>query len=200
MTKTPPPDDPVWASIRMRYEQDQETVAAIATDVDMAGVTLARLAKTWGWRMRGAVKAIVKPAPQPEKPAKPEATAVTIKRVKDVLQQRLAELEAQVKDIGEEVTSLNTERQIRSANILVRTLEKVMDLERKDRLRRRKENRDFKYFNDQQREQLAGKIEKLQRTWRGEETLNQPAGAGGGGTEQPVALLGKTDPATAAKF
>lgn len=193
MTNTPPPDDPVWASIRMRYEQDQETVDAIANDVGLHRLGLANLAKKLGWTMRGKMKTAPKPISPPKKPAKAEATSATIKRVKDVLQQRLAELEAQVKDIGEEVTSLNTERQIRSANILVRTLEKVMDLERKDRLRRRKETRDFKYFNEQQREQLAGKIDKLQRTWRGEETLNQSAGAGSGGTEQPVALLGEAD-------
>jgi DNA-binding transcriptional MerR regulator len=198
MTHTPPPDDPVWASIRLRYEQDQETVSSIATDVDMAGISLARLAKKLGWALRGKAKQPLKPV-EPAKSTKPEATSATIKRVKDVLQQRLAELEAQVKDIGEEVTSLNTERQIRSANILVRTLEKVMDLERKDRLRRRKETRDFKYFNDEQREQLAGKIARLQRTWRSDENLDQPIGAGSGGTEQPVALLGKAQPTAAAQ-
>jgi hypothetical protein len=198
MTHTPPPDHPVWASIRLRYEQDKETVSAIATDVDMAGISLSRLAKKLGWVLRGKPKQPLKPV-EPAKSTKPEATSATIKRVKEVLQQRLAELEAQVKDIGEEVTSLNTERQIRSANILVRTLEKVMDLERKDRLRRRKETRDFKYFNDQQREQLAGKIERLQRTWRSDENLYQSIGAGSGGAEQPVALLGQTQPTTAAQ-
>ena len=198
MTHTPPPDDPVWASIRLRYEQDQETVDAIASDVGLHRMGLVARAVKLGWALRGKLKVAVMPAPAVAKPAKPEATSNTIKRVKEVLQQRLAELEAQVKDIGEEVTSLNTERQIRSANILVRTLEKVMDLERKDRLRRRKETRDFKYFNDQQREQLAGKIERLQRSWRGEENLDQPVGAGGGGTEQPVALLGEADTTTAA--
>lgn len=199
MTNTPPPEDPVWASIRLRYEQDQETVDAIASDVGLHRMGLATRAKKWGWTLRGKAKAAPKPAPPPAKPEKSEPTSATIKRVKDVLQQRLAELEAQVKDIGEEVTSLNTERQIRSANILVRTLEKVMDLERKDRLRRRKETRDFKYFNEQQREQLAGKIEKLQREWRGEKNIDQPVGAGSGGTEQPVALLGEAVTTTAAK-
>jgi hypothetical protein len=199
MTNTPPPDHPVWASIRLRYEQDQETVDAIASDVGLHRLGLATLAKKLGWALRGKLKPVRKAAPLPEKPKKREATSATIKRVKDVLQQRLAELEVQVKDIGEEVTSLNTERQIRSANILVRTLEKVMDLERKDRLRRRKETQDFKYFSDEQRGQLAAKIEKLQREWRGEENLDQPAGAGSGGAEQPVALLGETVTTTAAQ-
>ncbi len=194
MTITPPPDDPVWAHVRMRYEQDNETVTAIASDVGMAGISLARLAKKWGWMLRGKTK----PVANPKMPPKLDSTTVTIKRVKEVLQQRLLQLEEHVKDIGAEVSELSTERQIRSANILVRTIEKVLDLERKDRLRRRKETRDFKYFDEQQRQQLAEKIERLQRTWRGPQTLDDAAGAGGGGAEQPVAILGETQPTTAA--
>jgi hypothetical protein len=194
MTNTPPPDDPAWAHIRMRYEQDQETVVSIASDVGLAGISLSRLAKKWGWLLRGKLK----PVPQPKAPAKLDNTATTIKRLKEVLQQRLVQLEAQVQDIGAEVSALSTEREIRSANILVRTIEKVLDLERKDRLRRRKETRDFKYFDEQQRQQLAEKIGRLQRTWRGPENIEKPADDGSGGTEQPVALLGQTEPTTAA--
>ncbi len=85
--------------------------------------------------------------PHQDQPTKPETTAATIKRLKEVLQQRLVQLEAQVKDIGEEVTALSTPNaQIRSANILVRTIEKVMDLERKDRLRKRKETLRLQIF------------------------------------------------------
>ena len=197
MTITPPPDDPVWAHIRLRYEQDQETVASIASDIGLAAISLSRFAKKWGWVLRGRLKPVPKPI-APKAPAKLDTTAATIKRLKDVLQQRLVQLETQVQDIGAEVSALSTEREIRSANVLVRTIEKVLDLERKDRLRRRKATREFKYFNEQQREQLAGKIEKLQREWRGEETVNQLAGAGSGGTEQPVALLGEADTTTSA--
>jgi hypothetical protein len=194
MTQTPPPDDPVWAHIRMRYEQDQETVASIAADVGMAGVSLAKFAKKCGWILRGKLK----PVPKDKPPAKLDSTAATIKRLKEVLQQRLVQLEDQVKDIGAEVSALSTEREIRSANVLVRTIEKVLDLERKDRLRRRKETRDFKYFDEQQRQQLADKIERLQRAWREPENINNTGDAGSGGAEQPVALLGETKPTVAA--
>jgi hypothetical protein len=194
MTITPPPDDPAWAHIRMRYEQDQETVASIASDVGLASISLSTLAKRLGWVMRGRLKPIAKP----KAPQKLDSTAATIKRVKEVLQQRLVQLEEHVKDIGAEVSELSTERQIRSANILVRTIEKVLDLERKDRLRRRKETFDFKYFDEQQRQQLAEKIERLQRTWREPKNIENLTDDGSGGIEQPVALLGQTTQATAA--
>ncbi len=194
MTITPPPDDPVWAHIRLRYEQDQELVTTIAADVGMAGISLSRMAKRLGWLLRGKAK----PAPPPKSTAKLDTTAVTIKRLKDVLQQRLAQLEAQVQDIGAEVSALSTEREIRSANVLVRTIEKVLDLERKDRLRKRKETLSFRYFDEQQREQLAAKIARLQQSWRGAENIESSADSGRGGVEQPVALLGKTNTSIAA--
>jgi uncharacterized protein YukE len=198
MTKTPPPDDPVWAHIRLRYEQDQETVTSIAESVGMHRLGLANLAKKWGWVMRGKAKPKAKTKAKVASPTKLDTTASTIKRLKEVLQQRLAQLEAQVQDIGAEVSALSTEREIRSANVLVRTIEKVLDLERKDRLRKRKENRDFKYFDEQQRQQLAEKIDRLQHAWRGAENVQNPADGGSGGAEQPVALLGEARPATAA--
>jgi hypothetical protein len=201
MTHTPPPDDPAWAPIRMRYEQDQETVSAIAQDVGLAGISLAKLAKQWGWRMRSTLKPAPKAKAKVKAKAKavakvvgkPETTAATIKRVKELLQQRLTELESQIKEIGLDVTALSSERQIRSTNILVRTIEKVLDLERKDRFRRRKETQDFKYFNDEQRRQLAEKIERLQHEWRGEKTVDDPADPRSAGAEQPVALLGAAE-------
>jgi DNA-binding transcriptional MerR regulator len=195
MTHIPPPEDPVWAPIRLRYEQDQETVNAIAQDMGMAGVSLSTLAKKWGWTLRGKVKAALKPRAKAKAkaktPTKPETTAATIKRVKELLQQRLTELEEQIKEIGLDVSALSNERQIRSTNMLVRTIEKVLDLERKDRLRRRKDIQDYKYFNDEQRQQLADKIERLQHAWRGDKTIEGVADDRGGGAEQPVALLGE---------
>jgi hypothetical protein len=187
MTDIPPPGDPVWAQIRARYEQDQETVAAIAGDVGMKPMQLSLYAKAMGWLLRGKVK-----------PAKSQSTAATIKRLKEILQSRVTQLEDQLKDIGEEVTALSNERDIRATNTLVRTLEKVLDLERKDRFRKRKQAHAFKYFDDEQRRQLAEKIEKLERTWDGKEAVSGAADHGRGGAEQPVALLGETKPAAAA--
>ncbi len=195
MTITPPPDDPVWAHVRMRYEQDQETVASIAEDVGLASITLSKRAKAWGWILRGRLKPV--PKPKPVVKTKAETTTVTIKRLKDILHQRVTQLETQLKDINEEVSALSTEREIRSTNTLVRTIEKVLDLERKERQRKVKQTRDFKYFDDAQRGALADKIERLQHEWRSEETIDQPAASGSGGAEQPVALLGEAEPTAA---
>jgi TolA-binding protein len=191
-TLTPPPDDPDWASIRLRYEQDQETVEAIAEDVGLHTIGLAVLAKKLGWRLRG------KPRVMPRKTSKQETTAATIRRVKDVLQQRLLELEDQIRDLKLEVSSIENERQMRSTNLLVRTIEKVMDLERKERARKRKDIETHRYFDDGQRQQLAEKIGRLRGRWRGQAPVGSSEAGGSDGVEQPVALLGEADAATAA--
>jgi hypothetical protein len=189
---TPPPGDPVWGPIRLRYEQDQETVAQIAQEVGLSAIGLARLAKAWGWVLRGRIK----PVPT-DKARSKESTSSTIKRLKEVLQQRLSALEAGIKELGKDVNALETERQIRATNTLVRTMEKVIEIERKENVRKRKRLRDFKYFDDAQRQQLADKIERLQRQWRGEETVANSQDRGSSGAEQPVALLGEAEPAIA---
>jgi TolA-binding protein len=189
---TPPPGDPVWASIRLRYEQDQEAVDAIADDVGLHRMGLSLLAKKLGWRLRG------KPRVVPRTSSKGETTAATIKRVKDILQQRLSELEDQIRALGLEVDAITNERQMRSTNLLVRTLEKVMDLERKERLRKRNEVQSYKYFDDGQRQQLAEKIGRLRGAWARQTPVNNTEEERGGGAEQPVALLGQTGPAAAA--
>jgi TolA-binding protein len=195
---TPPPDDPAWAHIRARYEQNQETVLAIATEIGMPQMTLSLIAKKCGWRMRGKTKRSAAPKAKADVVSKAETTTATIRRLKDILQQRVTQLETQLKQIGEEVSALSTEREIRSTNTLVRTIEKVLDLERKDRQKKRKETRDFKYFDDAQRQQLADKITRLQHAWRGEETVDGAADPRSGGVEQPVALLGEAGKTTAA--
>jgi hypothetical protein len=188
---TPPPDDPVWASIRLRYEQDQEAVEAIADEVGLHKIGLAMLAKKLGWRMRG------KPRILPRSLSRNETTAATMKRVKDILHNRLLELEEQIKALGCEVDAITSERQMRSTNLLVRTLEKVMDLERKERARKRRENELHKYFDDGQRQALADKIGRLRGSWAKRSTVIPSVADGGDGAEQPVALLGETG-ATAA--
>jgi DNA-binding transcriptional MerR regulator len=193
MTTIPPPGDPVWASIRLRYEQDQEAVDAIADDVGLHRMGLSLLAKKLGWRLRG------KPRVLPRKSSKGETTAATIKRVKDILQQRLSELEEQIRALGLEVDAITNERQMRSTNLLVRTLEKVMDLERKERLRKRKEIEVHKYFDDGQRQQLADKIGRLSGAWARQTPGCDTETQRGDGVEQPVALLGEAGAATAAR-
>jgi DNA-binding transcriptional MerR regulator len=194
MTTTPPPDDPVWAHVRLRYEQDQEAVQQIAESVGLHRITLSSLAKKLGWRLRGKPKA----PPARKVKSKAETTQATIKRLKDILQQRVAQLEDQLKAIGTDVAALSTERDMRATSTLVRTIEKVLDLERKERSRRHKQTVGFKYFDDAQRAQLAEKIARLQREWRGTENLDDTGEHGSAGAEQPVALLGEARQTTAA--
>jgi hypothetical protein len=185
-TTTPPPGDPAWAHVRARYEQDQETVAAIAADVGLTSIALAMIAKKEGWKLRGKARLAPAAAAKP----KGESTAATIKRLKDILQSRLTQLETEIKELGEDVDKLTSERQIRATHVLVRTIEKVMDLERKDRLRKRKAAFAFRYFDRQQREQLADKIDRLGREWAGQVPVTEAAAQGSGGAEPPVAVLG----------
>ena len=144
------PDAAAWAHIRMRYEQTMETVTQIAESIGISGITLSRKAKFDGWLMRGAAN----------KKHKSETTRETIRRLKDVLQKRLSALEREIGDIGEDISALSNERDIRATNTLVRTLEKVLQLEQKDRRQRGGAN--TKKLNDAEREELAHRIANLQ--------------------------------------
>lgn len=179
-TGTPPPetravDAAVWAHVRARYEQAQETVEAIATSIGMTTHALVQKARELGWRLRGAKVSAARKARQ-------ETTTATIRRLKELLQSRVAQLEQQLKDIGEDVSALGSERDIRATNTLVRTLEKVLDLERKDRTRRQQAKRAFKHFDDAQRDALARKIEGLEAQWHGPQAEPDAGWAGGDGT------------------
>jgi uncharacterized protein (UPF0335 family) len=197
MTSTPPPDDPAWDGIRARYEAGDETVQTIAETVGMNRFALSLLALKRGWTLRGKPKKKAARAKQ-AKAAKPETTHATILRLKDMLQQRVTQLEQELKVIGQEVDAIANERGIKSLGLLVRTIEKVLDLERSDKQKRRQANRDFKYFDEQQRRELAAKIGRIEAQGDGGSSQPQTGGGGGGGTEQPVALLGEAGPAAAA--
>ncbi len=93
---------------------------------------------------------------------KSQTTRATIKRLKDVLQSRLAHLENQIDEIGVEITALGNERDIRSTNTLVRTLEKVLELEHKERKQRNQRARQNSKLNDAERDELARRIALLQ--------------------------------------
>ena len=155
MTDTPPPAPaPVWEHIRLRYEQAQETVAQIAASIGISAITLSRKAKAEGWLMRSLKSG------KPAKP-KPPSTRDTLRRLKDILQSRLGQLEGQITEIGAEINALSNERDIRATNTLVRTLEKVLELEHKERKQRSRRARETRKFNDAEREELARRIDAL---------------------------------------
>jgi hypothetical protein len=135
-----------WASIRARYELAQENVAQIAADLAMSPYKLTLRARAEGWLLRS----------KPKK--KSQSTRDTIKRLKELLQNRLAHLETQIGEIGEEISALASERDIRATNTLVRTLEKVLELEHKDRKHRSQRARATRKFNDAERDELAQRI------------------------------------------
>jgi len=156
-----PAPDANLASVRPRYEEGRETVPAIAAELGLSAQALTARAKALGWKLRGGnAKKII-------------ATRDTLRRLKQLLQQRLADLETQIGAIGAAASSSSSERDIRSMNTLVRTLEKVLELERKDRAQRSKQNRQHRQFDDAEREALAVKLDGLRR----ELLEQQPEGA-----------------------
>ena len=88
---------PDWAALRDRYEQAQETVTQIATSIGITGQALSRKAKALGWALRGANKARVKS----------ETTRQTLRRLKEILQKRLTQLEGETGAIGQELNALS---------------------------------------------------------------------------------------------
>ena len=152
-----PVADALWASARQRYEAGGDPVAAIAVGLGLSAQALTRRARALGWTLRGTAR----------KP--PAGTRATIQRLKSLLQQRLAELEAQIGAIGAAATATSSERDIRAMNTLVRTLEKVLELERKDRAQRHKHRKHARDFDDAEREALADKLDALRREHGDEE-------------------------------
>lgn len=94
---------------------------------------------------------------------KPVATRTTIARLKGLLQQRLADFESQFGALEAEASAASSERDIRAMNTLVRTLEKVLELERKDRAARSKRRKQHRAVTDATRQALAERIEGLRR-------------------------------------
>lgn len=154
------PADCFWAAARRRYEDGREAVAVIANEAGLTAQALTSRARTEGWKLRGV--------------AKPKAmgTRETIARLKALLQRRLSELEAQIGDLTEQATAVTSERDIRAMNTLVRTLEKVLELERKERAQRKRQRTVERMFDDAEREALADKLDGLSRE------LHQPKDGG----------------------
>lgn len=163
----PPVSEVDWTSVRLRYEEGVEQVATIAADAGLSPQAMTARARALGWKLRGRTR------------AKVVGTRETIARLKALLQQRLAELEGQIGALTAEVTAASSDRDIRSMNTLVRTLEKVLELERKERAQRSKQRKQQHQFDDAEREALAEKLEGLRRELQSGaavEAVDQPGG------------------------
>jgi hypothetical protein len=201
MTEQPAPPSGGWDDIRLRYEAGEERVEAIAQSIGLNRLALSLKAKALGWKLRTRTNIKTKASKAKVMIAaglgRPETTQETLRRLKELLQLRIQKLEKELADIGEELDAIARERQIRSVNTVVRTLEKVLDLEREDISNRKKSRRDFKHFDEAQRVALAAKIERLETAGSGE---GDGAGAGPDGSaraEPAVAVLGETQATTA---
>jgi vacuolar-type H+-ATPase subunit I/STV1 len=185
----PPAGSPAWEHIRLRYEQAQESVEQIAASIGIAGITLSRKAKAEGWLMR--MKAKAKAKTKKAAPIKIQNTRETIRRLKELLQGRLAQLEEQISTIGQDINALANERDIRATNTLVRTLEKVLELEHKDRKQRQLRARATTKLNNAEREELARRIANLEPEENGQTSEPDGEQQNSQGAERGLAQLGQ---------
>jgi hypothetical protein len=153
--------DAAWADARAIYEDPGQSLDALAARLGLTRYELVLQAKARGWKLRtrSAAKA---------------STKATLQRFKGLLEERLKALEAGVKALGEDVKST---RDVADMNILVRTLEKVLELERKDRAARMRKRTQKLRFDDAERDELARRIAGLQSAGRGREGAEAGRGA-----------------------
>jgi hypothetical protein len=104
-------------------------------------------------------------APQSRSRSKAKAArntpAATIRRLKALVQERLTELETTLGRLGADVSASDNEREIRSINMLVRTLEKVLELEAKERAGRVRRRHQRRQLDDARREEIARRLEAM---------------------------------------
>ena len=162
----------LWQQARNNYEGSTKDLKSIAEALGINRAKLIAEARNRGWQLRSAKKN--------------SGTRATIQRFKDLLQKRLGELEGQLGEIGAEVSSATSERDIRATNMLVRTLEKVLELERKDSAHRTRKIRERRKFDDAARNELARRIRGLRREEGGRSA--EPESAFGVGVEPAAGL------------
>jgi uncharacterized protein YjcR len=140
---------PDWVRVRKEYEGGAIRLGDLA---ELAGVTpqkLMAVARREGWKPRRVAG------------SRPVPVRSTIARLKSLLQQRLAALDGELEALGAEATAANSERDIRAINTLVRTLEKVLELERRDRAARAKRRKQHRDYTDADRQALAERLKGL---------------------------------------
>ena len=166
----------LWQQARGKYEDPATDLKTIAESLGINRSKLIVEARRRGWKLRAVTKS--------------SGIRATIQRFKDLLQKRLGELEGQIGQIGEEVFSTTSERDIRAVNMLVRTLEKVLELERKDRTHRARKIKERRKFDDADRDELARRLTALHHERR--TTLPEPISVdeGSSGSAEGLALLG----------
>jgi hypothetical protein len=149
------PDEDAWADARARYEQTAETLSSIAARLGLHHNALRRQVELRGWTVR---------LPPQKKPS----TRATLMKLRETLQARITQFEQQIAELGKEVDALGNEKEARAMNLLVRTLEKVLDLERKHKSLGKKQREHAKRLDDAARAELVRRIEALAPMEEGE--------------------------------
>ncbi len=178
-----PAGDLLWQQARTDYETTTTDLNTIAQALGISRARLIAEARNRGWKLRGAGNS---------------STRATIQRFKDLLQKRLAQLEGEIGEIGAELSSAANEREIRAANILVRTLEKVLELERKDRAARARKRKERRKFDDAARDELARRLTALHNERGAALSEPVPVDVGSSGGSAGLAELGPAQPANPA--
>ncbi len=179
-----PAGDLLWQEAREKYEDPSTALAAIAESLGISGSKLIAEARRRGWKLRGTKKS--------------KGTRATIQRFKDLLQKRLGELESHIDELVKDVSATNSERDIRATNLLVRTLEKVLELERKDRMHRARKIKERRKFDDAARDELARRLRGLHQEGKGAFPEPIPVNVGSSPSAAGLAELGTPQPADSA--
>jgi hypothetical protein len=171
MTTDQPPPEGGWDTIRARYELRDERVSDIAQSIGLTAGQLIMKARTSGWTTRRTLeqKQLLS--------EKGEKRKDTIQRLKDLLETRITALEAELNDIKSKSSQVKTDRDYRAIGTLVRTLDKVLQIERNSTSANEDAKKRFKPFTDRERNALADKLEKLHHQWTAEEARQTSDGA-----------------------
>jgi len=179
-----PAADLLWQQAREKYEDPAIDLKAIAESLGINRARLIGEARTRGWKLRGVKKN--------------KGTRATIQRFKELLQKRLGELEGHLDELVRDASAANSERDIRATNLLVRTLEKVLELERKERIHRARKLKERRKFDDAARDELARRIRGLCSEEEGRPAEPEPADGAGRIPAAGLAELGTAPSADSA--
>ena len=167
--------EPDWSAVRARYEAREETVVDIAQSIGMKQAVLTRFAKANGWTMRSQKPRLgTRSASSLQRQGSPiTSTDEAIIRLKELVQSRIARMEQNFSGARGD-----NERGMNAANLLARTLEKVLELEEQQRKQSKLAAINAKRGDDAWREELAGRIARLGVTQRSGTDIERGASAG----------------------
>jgi uncharacterized protein YjcR len=114
------------------------------------------------------------------------STRAALSKLKDLLQTRITQFDEQVHDLSAQIN----ESDIRSTNTLVRTLEKVLELEHKDKKQRSSRARQSRKLDDVERDKLACRIASLSPERNCKNRKPNAGDVGGARTEPNLDQLG----------